>query len=243
MVCCSWPPVLNPLLKLLKLGEQSLTPVCMNLYTQKVPAEQLTEFMEKYRRDKPQFWTDSFQLFFDQGRTLYEPVNKNISFFPTFAIPIAYKNTVYSNFQSGQVTAEKVVFDKSYLVKDSLKPIRWKLTDETREIAGYHCRRANALFFDSVYVVAFYTDQILTKGGPESFNGLPGMILGVAIPHKHITIFAKSVTDFEASPEKWSLTPPRKAVEVNSGEFHEKTAKLLKEGKLTSPWVQFFSDM
>jgi GLPGLI family protein len=30
---------------------------------------------------------------------------------------------------------------------------------------------------DSVFIVAFYTDQIVTSGGPESFNELPGMIL------------------------------------------------------------------
>jgi GLPGLI family protein len=48
---------------------------------------------------------------------------------------------------------------------------------------------------DSVYVVAFYTDQIAVSGGPESFSGLPGMILGVALPHDNITWFATSVAD------------------------------------------------
>jgi GLPGLI family protein len=48
-------------------------------------------------------------------------------------------------------------------------------------IAGFNCRRANAMIMDSIYVVAFYTDEILTTGGPESFSGLPGMILGVAL--------------------------------------------------------------
>ncbi len=43
---------------------------------------------------------------------------------------------------------------------------------------------------DSVYVIAFYTDQIIPSGGPESFNGLPGMILGIAIPRINTTWFA-----------------------------------------------------
>jgi GLPGLI family protein len=46
---------------------------------------------------------------------------------------------------------------------------------------------------DSIYVVAFYTDEILTSGGPESFSGLPGMILGVALPHEHVSWFATRV--------------------------------------------------
>lgn len=211
--------------------------------SKQVPEDQLDEFMQNYRQKNPQFWTDSFQLFFDKNRSLYEPVNKDMGFSQTFAIPIAYKNIVNSNFQTGEVTTEKVVFDKDFIVTDSLKHIRWKLTDETREIAGYHCRRANALLFDSIYVVAFYTDQIPTQGGPESFNGLPGMILGVAIPYKHITIFAKTVAGFDPSPDKWLLSPPRKAIEVNSKEFHERTAKMLKDARLTSSWVQFFMDL
>ena len=51
-------------------------------------------------------------------------------------------------------------------------------------------KKAVAKICDSVVVVAFYTDQILVKGGPESFNGLPGMILGLAIPRLSETIYA-----------------------------------------------------
>jgi GLPGLI family protein len=38
--------------------------------------------------------------------------------------------------------------------------------------------------------VAFYTDEVLVRGGPFNFNGLPGMILGIAVPRLHMTIFA-----------------------------------------------------
>jgi len=42
-------------------------------------------------------------------------------------------------------------------------------------------------------VVAFYTDEILVKGGPESFNGLPGMIMGIAVPRLSLTLFATKI--------------------------------------------------
>lgn len=35
------------------------------------------------------------------------------------------------------------------------------------------------LYNGSCEYLPIYTDQILNRGGPESFNGLPGMILGV----------------------------------------------------------------
>jgi GLPGLI family protein len=59
----------------------------------------------------------------------------------------------------------------------------WKLVpNETREIAGFNCRKAQAVIFDSVYVFAFYTDEITVSGGPMGIHGLPGMILGITIP-------------------------------------------------------------
>ena len=41
--------------------------------------------------------------------------------------------------------------------------------------------------------MAFYTDEILVKGGPESFNGLPGMIMGIAVPRLSMTLFATKI--------------------------------------------------
>ncbi|ULT40412.1 GLPGLI family protein [Niabella defluvii] len=84
-------------------------------------------------------------------------------------------------------------------------------------------------------MVAFYTDEIITKAGPESFNGLPGMILGLAIPHQHITIFATSVTGFDTAPSQWKLPVQGKNIPTNNKEFNVVTSKMLKDFNLTSP--------
>ena len=60
--------------------------------------------------------------------------------------------------------------------------LQWKLTNENRVIAGFNCRKAVAVIFDSVYVFAFSPDEIMIPVGPCSINGLPRMILGVTIP-------------------------------------------------------------
>ena len=98
-------------------------------------------------------------------------------------------------------------------MKDSVRKINWKITTETREIAGYQCRRANALIMDSIYVVAFYTDQIPVSGGPESFGGLPGMILGLALPHENMTWFATKVTDRAVTPKELYIPVKGKPVD------------------------------
>jgi GLPGLI family protein len=98
-------------------------------------------------------------------------------------------------------------------VSDSTRKINWKITNEIRNIAGYDCRRANAIIMDSIYVVAFYTDKIPVSGGPESFSGLPGMILGVALPYEHVTWFASSVTEQPVGEDK--LKAPTKGKALN----------------------------
>jgi GLPGLI family protein len=82
------------------------------------------------------------------------------------------------------------VFEKTYLGADSLSKYTWKIAAETRDIAGFECRKATTKIADSVVVVAFYTDQIPVSTGPGNFNGLPGMILGIAVPRLAYTLFA-----------------------------------------------------
>lgn len=152
---------------------------------------------EAYKKSQPQFKKVKSTLTFSGNKTLYIPDNSSEpprSFFGSE--PIAGQpNITFTDLSTQSTITQKSVFEETFLVKDSVRKITWKITDETREIAGYPCRRANALVMDSIYVVAFYTDKIPVSGGPESFTGLPGMILGVALPHEHVTWFATRVTD------------------------------------------------
>ncbi|WP_345949123.1 GLPGLI family protein [Mucilaginibacter sp. PAMB04274] len=163
---------------------------------------------DQYRRSQPQFKKLTSTLTFDDNKTLYTPNPDNgpQNFWGSGMVP--QNNTVAADLNAGTSVTQKKVYEETFLVRDSLRKIKWKITDETREIAGFACRRANAIVMDSIYVVAFYTDQIAVSGGPESFTGLPGMILGVALPHENISWFATKVTDVPVPPNK--LAPPTK---------------------------------
>lgn len=150
---------------------------------------------DDYIKRVPQFKKLQSILKFSDSKTLFTPIadgNNEMNMLGPFA---EQPNIVYTDLVAKSFITEKNFFDEMFLVKDSTRKITWKLTNEMRDIAGYECRRANAVIMDSVYVVAFYTDKIPVLGGPESFTGLPGMILGVALPHDNVTWFAKSVTD------------------------------------------------
>jgi len=109
----------------------------------------------------------------------------------------------YQNLDKG--TAElQLELDEKYLLQDTLQHITWRFTDEYRNIAGYDCRRVNGATPDSLYIVAFYTDQIPVSGGPALVNGLPGMILGLAIPEMHINYWARKVEfTVDNVPRQW----------------------------------------
>ena len=47
---------------------------------------------------------------------------------------------------------------------------------------------------DSIYIVAFFAEKKSVSGGPESFSGLPGMILELALPHDNIIWRATKVS-------------------------------------------------
>ncbi|HVI47241.1 MAG TPA: GLPGLI family protein [Chitinophaga sp.] len=180
---------------------------------------------ELQKKETPKFRTDYFDLYFSGNTTFYKPGKENPDNMKGRESP-ADQNIVYTNLQQQQSTAQKKVFEQMYLVSDSVRNIRWKITDETRNIAGFDCRRANAIIMDSIYVVAFYTDMIVTPGGPESFTGLPGMILGIALPHEHVTWFATKVLVDDVKPD--TLKAPAKGKKVNNTELKDNVGKVMK---------------
>ncbi len=100
---------------------------------------------------------------------------------------------MYTDLSKNSRIIKKSIMGEDYILPDTIPHLDWKIMHDIRKIAGYDCRKAIAVINDSVYVVAFYTDEILLKGGPEGFTGLPGMILGLAIPRYNTTWFATKV--------------------------------------------------
>lgn len=140
----------------------------------------------------PRYATSRHTLYFSKNQTLYqkgeEPVEKN----PYYSDG-QEDDIVFSDLQRGVFTKKQAVFEETILLQDSIRNIPWEMTNETRIIAGFECHKATAILFDSIFVVAFYTNQLLVNGGPMGFSNLPGMILGVAIPRMNLSLFAVRV--------------------------------------------------
>lgn len=187
-------------------------------------AELKGSFAEQIKKVTPQYQSSFFNYEFDDNKAIYqpgrEPETKTNGFFG--GAP-ASDNIVYTDYENGKSIARKNVFEKSFLIEDSLRNARWKITNDFREIAGFNCRRATTIIMDSVFVVAFYTDEIMIPGGPESFNGLPGMILGLVINRLHTTWYATKV-EVNVVNDK-NITPPKSGKKITNSEILETLRK------------------
>lgn len=166
------------------------------------------------RKKMPQYKTDLFQLNFSTRQTLYTTVQEDETPILRWQKTVT-ELTQKTIFASDSTWANRTVYDKTYVVADSIMKPEWKLTGEYREIAGYTCRRAVTILYDSVYVIAFYTDAIPVGGGPDLFAGLPGMILGVVIPRLHITLFATRVEPAALTENDFAYRTKRKSIFLN----------------------------
>lgn len=161
--------------------------------------------------------------FFD-NETLFETIQEDY--------PASYRNVsrynailsdtkTYINFKNQEFLKLLPFGDEQLLLKDSLPAVKWKYTDEYRNIAGYDCRRVNGIIQDSVYVVAFFAGQIPIPGGPELVHGLPGIIMGVSIPSMNINMFATKV-ELTNTPVSNVLTKKKKVVAESKTEITKK---------------------
>ena len=168
----------------------------------------------------PEFDISYRDLTFSGNQMLYLPARKGTT------KTVINESTLYTNLDTRQFIAKNYFMMDQYLLEDSVRSIKWKLENEVRKIAGFECRKAVGRFHDSVYVVAFYCPEIIPQGGPEFFTGLPGMILGLAIPRLYTTWFATKVElagadELKIAPPTLKNTPLSKKQEL-SGSLYKK---------------------
>jgi len=166
-------------------------------------------FGEMFKDKMPNFSTTYYHLTFNGNKSIYKFDRLNEKDKLPWGSNNAEDNVWYNDFNSDTRVNQKSVFGDIYILSDSLMNLDWKLMpNETREIAGFVCRKAQAVIFDSVYVFAFYTDEITVSGGPMGIHGLPGMIMGITIPRMFTSWIATKLqvngvnTNIIAAPTK-----------------------------------------
>ncbi|MEI9807702.1 MAG: GLPGLI family protein [Bacteroidota bacterium] len=182
---------------------------------------------EMIKKQFPQLSTYYYNYSFTDNKAIYKYDHKD----ERTKIPWGSEdedNIWFNDYTASTFVQQKWVLDNYYLMSDSLIKIDWKLSpNETRDIAGFNCRKATGIIFDSVYVFAFYTDEITVSGGPMGINGLPGMILGITIPRMFTSWVATKVQLTGFDPRK--IAAPVKGKKKVATELKETVQKAAKD--------------
>ena len=159
-----------------------------------------SDWAESMKDKLPDFKVSYFNYSFAGNKSIFQFDRwEKKEAIPDFLRQTDEKSVWYGDFGQGKFKMKKELFGSVFNVNDSFPTIKWKVTNESRIIAGYNCRKAVGIMMDSVYVFAFYTEELLITGGPCTVNGLPGMILGMTIPRLYTSWMATKV-DIDKSP-------------------------------------------
>ena len=148
---------------------------------------------------------DYFELTFNDTCSVFKPQESELKENMGWATS---KSTVYQNFNSGVKYTVKDMWGEQLHIRDSLRVRKWQITESTRKIAGYQCRKAIWRANDSTRIYAWFSYDLSTSTGPESFFGLPGVILGLATEDGGVVYFAKKIEFIPATATQ--LVPPKK---------------------------------
>ncbi|CAN5848287.1 GLPGLI family protein [soil metagenome] len=148
---------------------------------------------EMLKENLPKFKTGYFTYTFSGNKSIYKFDHWAPQKIPKYMLTTDEESSWYYDFENDQLNMKKLLYGSEFTLQQPIYPLKWKLTNENRVIAGFNCRKAVTTIFDSVYVFAFYTDEILISGGPCSVHGLPGMILGMTIPRLYTSWIATKV--------------------------------------------------
>lgn len=185
------------------------------------------EWVKEFKKSIPKFVSDVFELQFTAERSVYKLAKENTDNKYLWNGKPSESDVLVQDLSNKKVSIQRDVFEQTYLIQDSARNLEWRITEETRDIAGFECRKAVTKICDSVYIVAFYTDQILVSSGPESFGGLPGMILGLAVPRLAITWFATKVE--LSTPSNIQLNPVQKGKKTTWAKLSSDMQKAIKD--------------
>ncbi|TAE11646.1 MAG: GLPGLI family protein [Bacteroidetes bacterium] len=192
----------------------------------------LTGEQEKYKAMMPQFFTSKFDFYFNAKESFLKyseeeedeeenPMGARIKMMrPNLEIHLSLTDKVRTELRGGM--------GKDFLITSQIKPLGWKLTEETAKIAGYDCKKATCTSPEGKPIVAWYAESIPVFMGPMGYNGLPGLILKLELENSTTVCELKKIT-FQQNKEK-DIIKPTKGKVVTEEEFKEEMKKLMPQG-------------
>ena len=199
----------------------------------------------------PKSRTDKFEMSFGNNQSLYKHIEEDQqdefggNGMQIRMVGPGMDDIIYCNYDKGAKVEQRELFGKKFLVADSIRKLNWKLSDDTKTIAGFNCRKATAQRMgkrmsmninngvmekkeinDTTNIVAWFTTDIPVSAGPEVPGQLPGLILALDMNDGRMTYVATSVV---AKVDLASIKEPTKGKKVTPDEFNTERNNMMDE--------------
>ncbi len=203
---------------------------------------ELPEGMEQFKDMIPSSTQFQKVLLFDEEATMYKDAPEEASKTNELSgadeeggmqIKMEFdrpNNQMFYDLKGGKTIEKTSFMEKKFLIEGEPKRLKWKMTGEQKTILDYTCQQA--IFKDtSKTVIAWFTSEIPIAAGPDSYIGLPGMILGIDVDNGKRTIIATEV-EFKKIEED-EIKAPKKGKKITRESYdkivEEKTKELQEE--------------
>ncbi len=157
-----------------------------NLYKKFKSNSEVKEWLKEEDKNK----IDIFELYFNDSLSVFKAQESELVERMSWS---TNKNTVYQNRNTRKRLTVKTIWGEKFLLDDTIRVSKWKITENKRNVCGYQCRKAILSVNDSTRLYAWFCSELNATVGPESLGGLPGVILGLATEDGGVIYFAKTV--------------------------------------------------
>src|ERR1700750_1310201 len=96
-------------------------------------------WFENVKDQIPKTSISYFDFIADSAHSVYKPGREVPTNTRTWFRPMANENKGYTDYQKNTSISQKPIYEETFLIEDSLLKIKWKITADTRNIAGFEC--------------------------------------------------------------------------------------------------------
>lgn len=202
----------------------------------------------------PSSRTDKYELVFGNNQSLWKQGEQEPEEEQSFGgegmqvrMVVAGSNDVlYCNFDNNRRVEKREMFDKTFIVDDTISKLKWKMTGESKPILNHTCMKAEAVRIskrmtmnmdngkmerkeidDTAKIVAWFAMDIPVSAGPTEFQGqLPGLILELDVRNGDQVYKATEVSD---KADLSMIKEPTGKKKYTQEEFKKERDKMLEE--------------
>ncbi len=203
----------------------------------------------------PKTRKDNFELVFGNNQSVWKQAEKemeddggglNNSGMQIRMIGSGTDDILYNNFDTRKKTEQREMFDKKFIIDDSISPLKWKMTGETKMILNHNCMKAITTQVsrrmqmtmnngtaerkeveDTSNIIAWFASDIPVSAGPAEYQGqLPGLILEMDISNGRQTFRATNISE---KADLAVIKEPAGKKHYTMEEYRNEVAKMMDE--------------